>query len=108
VSAPHLLDALEATLLRIQELTPADKASWDADDVVQLAVERLWITAGNVAEEYRRAAGVPAGIDPWAELYTFRSVLAHALPGEVAPERVWSESVADLPRLVEEIRTASA
>jgi hypothetical protein len=38
VSAPHLLDALEATLLRIQELTPADKASWDADDVVQLAV----------------------------------------------------------------------
>jgi hypothetical protein len=35
-------------------------------------------------------------------------VLAHALPGEVAPERVWSESVADLPRLVEEIRTASA
>jgi uncharacterized protein with HEPN domain len=108
VTAVHLLDVLEATLLRIQGLTPADKPSWDAEEVVQLAVERLWITAGNVAEDYRKAAGVPAGIDPWAELYTFRSVLAHALPGEVAPERVWSESVADLPRLLEDVRSATA
>lgn len=69
-----------------------------------LAVERLWIYAGNLAEEHRRAAGEMPGVDPWAELYGYRNMLAHALPGEVAEERVWRETRADLPRLVEEVR----
>lgn len=98
----------EATLLWlwIRTLTPADKATWDADELLQLAIERLWITAGNAAEEYRTAAAVAAGVDPWAALYTFRSVLAHALPDQVSPDRAWSESVADLPRLLEQIDAA--
>jgi uncharacterized protein with HEPN domain len=96
VSRAQLLDALEATLLRIESLTPADKALWDTDEVLRLAVERLWITAGNTAEEHRRTAGVAPGIDPWAQLYTFRSVLAHALPDELSSDRVWAETTAEL------------
>jgi uncharacterized protein with HEPN domain len=99
-----MLDALEATLLRIRALTPVDKASWGADELRQLAVERLWIIAGTIAEEYRKRAGLGSGVDPWAELYGYRSVLAHALPGQLSPDRVWYESVADLPRLLEHVR----
>lgn len=100
----ELLGSLEATLLRIRGLIPAEKTTWDADGVLQLAVERLWIAAGNAAEDFRKGAGVAAGVDPWAELYAFRSVLAHALPDEVSPERVWSASIVDLPRLLEQVR----
>lgn len=47
-----------------------------------------------------RGDSVTSGVDPWAEIYGYRSVLAHALPGEVSPDRVWYESVTDLPRLL--------
>jgi uncharacterized protein with HEPN domain len=106
VSGAQLLASLEATLLRIQALTPAEKVTWDGDGVLQLAIERLWITAGNTAEEYRRATAIAAGIDPWAQLYAFRSVLAHALADEVSADRVWAESVTDLPGLLEQVRAA--
>ncbi|MDP8929037.1 MAG: DUF86 domain-containing protein [Actinomycetota bacterium] len=108
MSDAELLSSLEATLLRIQALTPADKAAWDADDLLQLAVERLWIAAGNAAEDFCKRAAVAAGVDPWAELYGFRSVLAHALPDEVSADRVWSASVGDLPRLLEQVRAVRA
>jgi uncharacterized protein with HEPN domain len=106
LSDEQLLASLETTLLQIQTLAPSDKAAWDGDGVLQLAVERLWITAGNAAEEYRKAADMPSGVGPWAELYSFRSLLAHALPGQVSSARVWSESVTDLPRLLGQVRAA--
>jgi uncharacterized protein with HEPN domain len=86
-------------------LTPSDKATWNADEVRRLAIERLWITAGNAAEAYRRAAEIAPGLDPWAELYGFRSVLAHALPSDIAADRVWHETTVDLPRLLDQIET---
>lgn len=113
----ELLDGLETTLLRIQALTPVDQASWASDELRRLAVERLWITAGTLADEYRKAAGLPVGVDPWAELYGYRNVLSHALPGEVSSDRVWHESVADLvqawrgarrsPRMAQALRASA-
>lgn len=82
-------------------MAPAEKASWDADLIVRLAVERLWITAGNAAEEYRRSEGIDAGVEPWAELTGFRNLLAHALPGDLSSDRIWADTTADLPRLLE-------
>lgn len=102
----ELIATLDATLVRISRLVPENKASWDADDLRQLAIERLWITAGNVAEAYRTATGLPSGVEPWAELYGYRSILAHALPDEIAPDRIWHETVADLPRILEQVRAA--
>lgn len=69
----HLIAALED----IERLLPDDKASWDCDPVLRLAVERLWITAGNTAEEYRRTAGADPGVEPWAELAAYRNRPAH-------------------------------
>jgi uncharacterized protein with HEPN domain len=97
------LEQLHATLQRIADLVPATLADWQSDEVRRLAVERLWITAGNLAEAHRLSTGVEAGADPWAELHRFRSLLAHALPGDLSSERVWYESVTDLPRLMEQV-----
>ncbi len=73
------------------------------DDHLVLAIERLWIYAGNLAEQHRLATGEPTGVEPWAELYGYRNLLAHALPGEVTAGRVWRETKADLPRLLEAV-----
>jgi uncharacterized protein with HEPN domain len=102
----HHLDQLLATLLRITALVPDSLATWREDELRQLAVERLWITAGNLADVYRLTADIEAGVGPWAELHRFRSLLAHALPGDLSEERVWYESVTDLPRLTEEVQRA--
>jgi uncharacterized protein with HEPN domain len=102
VNTAALLATLTSTLRQIQSSTPADKAAWDADAERRLAIERLWIMAGNAAEAYRKAVDIPPRVEPWAELYGFRSVLAHALPGDIASDRVWHETTVDLPRLLEQ------
>jgi hypothetical protein len=55
VTVDELLEALIATLEHIERLVPTDRPAWDADERTPLAVERLWIEAGNTAEEYRRS-----------------------------------------------------
>lgn len=97
------LGELALTLQRISDLVPDELAAWQQDEIRRLAVERLWITSGNLAEEHRLRHGIDTGVDPWAELHRFRSLLAHALPGDLADERVWYESVTDLPRLSQQI-----
>jgi uncharacterized protein with HEPN domain len=108
VSSAALLATLESTLRRIEALTPSGKEAWDADEVRRLAVERLWIAAGNLAEAYRKAAELPPGVEPWTELYGFRSVLAHGLPGDISSDRVWHETTVDLPRPLEQVHAHRA
>ena len=71
-----------------------------------LPIERLWIYAGNLAEEFRLANGLPTSVEPWSELYGYRNLLAHALPGEVTAQRVWQETISDIPRLIDLVREA--
>ncbi len=52
VTAEEALTSLIQTLDQIRGLIPAEKASWDGDLVLRLAIERLSIAAGNCAEEY--------------------------------------------------------
>lgn len=73
--------------------------------MVRLAVERLWITAGNLAETYRVGSGIDSGIDPWAELAGYRNLLAHALPGDVSADRVCADSTADIDRVLGQVRS---
>lgn len=108
MSDAALIAAVSSTLRQVQALTPRDKPAWDADEVRQLAIERLWIVAGNAAEAYRKSAELPPGVEPWAELYGFRSVLAHALPGDIASDRVWHETTVDLPRLLDQVEAFRA
>ena len=103
MTSDEFLDHLIATLHRIRELLPSDVAEWEGDEVLRLAVERLWITAGELAVRYSDARGLPAATNPWSELHRFRSRLAHAVPGEISPQRVWDESHADLERILAEV-----
>lgn len=65
VTSEEALVSLIEIVEQIRDLVPSDKASWDADLVVRLAVERLWISAGNCAEEYRRASQIDPGVELW-------------------------------------------
>ncbi len=104
MTADEALATLIAVLEEIEGLLPADKARWDSDVVVRLAVERLWITAGSISEEYRRAAGIDAGVEPWAELAGYRNRLAHALPGDLSSDRIWIDTTTDVGRILAEVR----
>lgn len=108
MTASELLAELESVLLQLTVLLPAEKQVWDENQLLRLAVERLWIIAGTTAEEYRKQAGIDPQMGPWREIYDFRNVLAHMTPGQINHDRVWHESVTDLPRLVDEVRKASA
>lgn len=99
-----LLDSLLATLEQLRRLLPPDKAVWEDQMIVRLAIERLWITAGNLAEAYRTDQQISGGVEPWAELAGFRNLLAHALPGDISSDRVYAHSLGDIDRLIDEVR----
>jgi hypothetical protein len=96
--------ALVATLTQIRDILPSDKASWDAEPLRRLAVERLWITAGNLAEIARSTRGADPGVEPWSELAGYRNLLAHALPGDISSDRVYADSTSDVTRLIDQVR----
>jgi uncharacterized protein with HEPN domain len=108
VSRGDALHQLIAVLEQIQRLLPADKVSWDNNLVVRLAIERLWITAGNIAEHCRIERGIAAGVEPWSELVGYRNILAHALPGDVSSDRVFADSTADVGPILEQLRASWA
>jgi hypothetical protein len=83
----------------IEQLAGRGRAAWDADQLIRLAIERRWITAGNYAERYRLAAGLNVATDPWTELYDYRCLLAHAVPELLDSERVWHDTISDVARL---------
>lgn len=108
MTADEAIDALIATLEQLRRILPTQKPTWDQDVMVRLAVERLWITAGNLAEAYRIEQGLATGVEPWSELAGYRHLLAHALPGDVSSDRVFSDTAADLNRILEQVRTRAA
>jgi uncharacterized protein with HEPN domain len=99
--------AIVNTLDLLRGVLPATKEEWDADLKLRLAVERLWIIAGNAAEEYGRGAGIEAGVEPWAQVVGDRNRLPHALPGDLSTDRIWTDSTSDLNRLLTEVRAAT-
>jgi uncharacterized protein with HEPN domain len=105
VTGDELLDALIETLEQLVAIVPSDKVVWDAEPMRRLAVERLWITAGNVAETYRRdVLDVDPGVGPWSELVAYRNKLAHALPGDLSTDRIYADSRAEPARLLALVR----
>ena len=97
--------ALLDTLNELRRTLPTTKDAWDMDAVVRLALERLWKTAGNTAEEYRRA-GIDSGVEPWSELVAYRNRLAHALPGDLSADRIWFDTTTDIDRIVADVGRA--
>lgn len=92
----------------MKEILPSDKQLWDGQPIVRLAVERLWITAGNLAESYRTHEGISGGVEPWTELVGYRNLLAHALPGDISSDRVFVDTTSDLDRITTHVRSLTA
>ncbi|MGH3848750.1 MAG: hypothetical protein ACRDRT_03435 [Pseudonocardiaceae bacterium] len=107
MTTDEVLNALVATLEQLRRTLPDDKATWNDEVLVRLAVERLWITAGNLAEGFRIDRGMAPGVEPWSELAGYRHLLAHALPGDLSSDRVFADSVADLGRILAEVRAVN-
>jgi uncharacterized protein with HEPN domain len=103
VTADEALASLIQTLEQIRDLLPSDKALWNGDLVLRLAIESLWISAGNSAEEYRRANQIDPGVEPWTELAGYRNRLAHALPGDLPTDRIWTDTTTDLQPILAEL-----
>lgn len=106
--ADETLDALVATLEQLRQVFPTGLAAWDSSVLVRLAVERLWITAGNLAETYRIERGIAAGVEPWAELVGYRNLLAHALTGDISSDRVYADTAASFDRILRDVREQAA
>jgi uncharacterized protein with HEPN domain len=104
VTPADLLAGLVRALEDIQAVAAKGRRNYDTDRLTRLAIQRLWISAGNYAEEYRRHMNLGAGDEPWSELYGYRSVLAHSLDEELIDNRIWEETVEDLPRLLAQVR----
>ncbi|MGH9180845.1 MAG: HepT-like ribonuclease domain-containing protein [Acidimicrobiales bacterium] len=94
-------------LARIEDLVALGRDRFDSDDLVRLAVERLWIYAGNLALDRCDDSAVPAGIGPWSELIALRHVYAHYLPDQINPARVWADTEGDVSRIRAEVATAA-
>lgn len=108
MSPAELLASLARELEAIEGLVARGRAAWDADELLRLAVERRWITAGNYAERYRIAAGLDVATDPWTELYDYRCLLAHAIPEQLDAERIWHDTIADAGRLRQAVEQQGA
>lgn len=106
MTAAEFLAGLRRTLAEIIQLVPASRAAWDRDRVLQLAVMKLWIDAGNYAESYRRAIGVAAGVEPWSGLVGYRGILAHQLPEDLNHDRLWYD-VNDSAAVLADVDTAT-
>lgn len=97
--AAELLAGLRRALDQLAGLAELGRNRYDADVLMRLAIQRIWISVGNYAEAYRLSVGVAPGAQPWSEMYGYRSVLAHMLPEEINDDRVWFETVEGVDRL---------
>lgn len=102
----ELLAGLRDTFQEIDVRLPARRAHWFEFRVLQLAILKLWIDAGNYADAYRKSIDVPVSTNPWSELVAYRGMLAHALPNELNLDRVYAES-SDVARILTEVDNAS-
>jgi uncharacterized protein with HEPN domain len=90
------LAALADTLDHLGRRVEAGRDHYDTNQEARLAIQRLWIAAGECARRYCNTTGIDVGAEPWSSLWAYRNFLAHHLPAEISDERVWAESVQDL------------
>jgi hypothetical protein len=61
VTPDDLLGGLTDTLGKLADIVTLGRSRYDSDPFVRLSLQRLWITAGNYADAYRTAVGLPSG-----------------------------------------------
>jgi uncharacterized protein with HEPN domain len=83
----------------IERVHGRGKRSYQEDELLRLALQRLWIAMGNCLESYRVSQEIPRGVHPYKDAYGKRNFLAHAALDEINQERVWYDSQSDLPQI---------
>lgn len=101
MSDDEFLDGLADTLHEIETLIALGRTEYDANRLLRWSVHRLWIFAGNSAQVHAERHGIPCSTWPWSDLIGFRGIIAHWTPAQVNDERVWDETVRDLPEIIE-------
>lgn len=100
------LDALASILDQIGQLLNRGREEYDSDPAVRLAIQRLWISAGECAHLYCAATDTEVGVEPWSSLWGYRNVLVHHLPDDIDENLVWVESSRDLTEYRDGIEAA--
>ena len=97
--ASYLWDIIDSARLAVDATRELDHAAYEANRMVQLAVERCVEVIGEavrrLSEEYR--ASRPS--IPWSRIVAQRNVLAHEYR-DIQHEKLWRLTREELPRLV--------
>lgn len=110
---PGGVEALEEWLRvagHIERLHRLGRQRFDEDELVQLALQRLWIALGEAARRYCEAEDVGPRMPPWADMIGLRDKLAHLYLSEVSNELLWQPGDRELPewrRTVEDLLAAA-
>ena len=83
------LDELVEVLRQIQSLVGQGRDVFDTDPRQRWSIERLWIHAGNLANDLEPGT-IPD--DVASDLAGVRVVYAHIRPSNLDPDRVWEDS----------------
>jgi uncharacterized protein with HEPN domain len=101
------LASLLAALNQIERLSQQGKTRYDASLEIRLALQRLWIGAGEAARRHCRAAGIDDGIEPWSEIRRLRDYLAHHVVEEIDDTRLFIETVTWTGAYLDRLKTAT-
>ncbi|MCI2424141.1 DUF86 domain-containing protein [Saccharopolyspora sp. K220] len=87
----------------ILEITPADRADLESEEVVQAALAQSLIIIGDVSSDLPASFRETHDCLPWADLMALRDRLRHRY-WETTADLLWS-AAQEIPRLLPEIRS---
>ncbi|WP_139556159.1 HepT-like ribonuclease domain-containing protein [Methylotetracoccus oryzae] len=99
----YLWDMLEAARDAVEILAGRDKAAWNQDRVIRLAVERSVEIVGEAARHVSQATRAAYPEIPWRQIVGLRNILAHEY-GHIDHARLFETVIRDLPELIERLR----
>ncbi len=98
-NAAYLWDMREAARRLVSMLDGVTRDRFEADQFIQLSVERLLLNIGEAARRVSKEFRVSHPEVPWAQIIAQRNVLVHEY-GDIRPELVWLTAVRDVPELL--------
>jgi len=105
VSTEGSLDSLLAALDQIGGALAQGRPRYNTSWEVRLALQRLWIGAGEAARRHCRAEALDDGVEPWSEIRRLRDYLAHHVVEEIDDARLFTESATWIDKYLDELKT---
>ena len=99
----YLWDMLGAARDAVEIASGRDKAAWNQDRVILLAVERSVEIVGEAARHVSQATRAAYPEIPWRQIVGLRNILAHKY-GQIDHARLFETVIRDIPELIERLR----